>query len=174
MHTTCLPSVCALVATSGRGAVQWDPMKKFEQVTSDGHQISLAGGHVPYLRAAWGSPFPMSGGGQGRRGPIQWGPMHQGQWSHGDPTPLYRTTDRQTDRHYWKHYLPATLLAGANKKKFLFPMPCCFCTKPKRKNPIVIMTFQLIPRWQHSALAWSCGSDKCTTKDKALNIQKDT
>ena len=46
----------------------------------------------------WGSCI---GWGRGR-GPIQRG------------TSLW--TDRMTDRHDWKHYLPATSLAGGNKK----------------------------------------------------------
>ena len=35
----------SIVSTTGRGrGLQWGPMNKFEQVSSDGHQISLAGG----------------------------------------------------------------------------------------------------------------------------------
>ena len=53
-------------------------------------------------------PCLMSMGCAGRwGGPVQWDPMHHGWWSHGDP-PLW------TDRHDWKHYLPATSLAGGN------------------------------------------------------------
>ena len=63
-------------------------MPKLEQVSSDRHQISLAGGshvsrqekRVPMLHV------------QGAGGPVQWGPMYDGKWSHGHPVPC-----RQTD-----------------------------------------------------------------------------
>ena len=49
MHTTCLPTVCAFVATRCQyqwGAVKWGLMNKFQLVSSDGHQMSLVGGGV--------------------------------------------------------------------------------------------------------------------------------
>ena len=65
MCTARLPTVRASVVATrcqsvlGEGAVQWGPVNKFEQVSSDGHQMSLVGGMVR------GSPCPMSGGGAG-------------------------------------------------------------------------------------------------------------
>ena len=69
-------------------------VNKFEQVSSDGHQMSLAGGawavgslsnEVQYLRA--GGPGAM-------RSNASWLMV------------TYDTVDRMTDRHDWKHYLP--------------------------------------------------------------------
>ena len=76
------------------GAVVGPQRSNFEQVSSGGHQMSIArdeGVHVR-LGAGWGW------------GPVQWGTMHHGQWS---MPPILLT-----DRHEWKHYIPATSLAG--------------------------------------------------------------
>ena len=43
----------------------------------------------------------------GGGGPVQWGPLHHGYWSHG--TPL----NRKTDRHLWKHYFLTPSLVGS-------------------------------------------------------------
>ena len=55
--------------------------------------MSLAGRSYVYRRV----PIPclMSGRGWGPGGPVQWGPMHHGQWSHGNP-PIPPQNDRQT------------------------------------------------------------------------------
>ena len=103
------------VSTSvcGGRAVQWGPIKKFEQVSSDGHRMSLAGG---------GPEGPMSRG-QGKRASHVWscGPGPEGRSLYSKvkcimgnshvPTPL----NRMTDRHLWKYYFPATSLAGGNE-----------------------------------------------------------
>ena len=75
----------------GEGPVQRGLMNKFKQVSSDGHQVSLAGGKgsrvscfvavVGGTRAGggssglvWGEAGPSGGG----VGPVQWSPMHHG------------------------------------------------------------------------------------------------
>ena len=50
----------------GWGTVQWGLMYKFEHFSSDGHQMSLAGGVVGGVLSMWGG------------GVVQCGPMHHG------------------------------------------------------------------------------------------------
>ena len=133
-------------------------MNKFEQVNSDGHQISVAGGFSCSIsEGSLGVPIshvwrgPGWGGVKTVRSNASWAMVT---W---EPS---RQNDRQTDMTATITFPQLCWRAVTKKKRFLFPTPCCFCTKP-----IVIVTFQLIPRWQHSALVGSCTSDKCTTKD---------
>ena len=77
------------------GAVVGPQRNNFEQVSSGGHQMSIARGEG----------FMSDSGQAGAGGPVQWGTMHRGQWSMGVPVLL-------TDRHEWKHYIPVTSLAG--------------------------------------------------------------
>ena len=59
--------------------------------------------------------FNMSAGGNGGGGGAWhgWGPVHGLSRGHVLGSPLW--TECQTDRHNWKHYLPATLWAGGHK-----------------------------------------------------------
>ena len=95
---------------NGSNTNLWDPpLNKFEQISSDGHQMLLAEG--------WGQGVPhVSCTGTGPRGshvccpgfrarargwshvwcpvgyPAQWGPtIYHGQWSHGTPSPRWLT-----------------------------------------------------------------------------------
>ena len=99
--------------------VEGPEVNRFEQVSSDGCQMSLVGGvpvqwgHMSRGGLGPGGPCPLRSyvhrrAGAGGWGPVQWGPMHHRYWSHGTPSPLW------TDRHDWKHYLPATSLMGCN------------------------------------------------------------
>ena len=121
MQTAPLPTTHTSVATGYQQAVVGGPQEKFEQVTSLGYQMSLAGvpvqwgpmsgGHrsvgpstlKSYLKRSgsrakrfvqWGF---MSGGSRAvaREVPVQWGPMYHGWWSHG--IPLCGQNDWQTD-----------------------------------------------------------------------------
>ena len=76
MRTAHLPTVCTSVATrcqywwgGERGPVKWGPMNKFEQISSDGYLMPLAGEPGP------GSP--MSGGGGCRAVPMSTLPDRQ-------------------------------------------------------------------------------------------------
>ena len=115
MRTSCWSTICTLVATIcqycwGGGHPQ---VNKLEQVSSDGHKMSLVGGGA-------GTGVGAGGFHVWCRGPVKWGPMHHGQWSNGDPSPC-----GLTDTHEWKHYLPSTSLAGG--KYNLVSRHCC-CT----------------------------------------------
>ena len=63
MRIAHLQTVCALVATRSQYFVEGPQVNKFEQVSSDGHQMSLAGGA--------GFPCLMSRGGGRAEGSIQ-------------------------------------------------------------------------------------------------------
>ena len=76
MHTVRLSTMNASVATNQMSVlstvpVQWGPMNKFEQVSSDNHQMALIGDQnqgVPCLMSGggdWGSPCPISSRGYG-------------------------------------------------------------------------------------------------------------
>ena len=69
MRTPILPTVPASVAT--RCQYQWGCPKvnKFEQVSSDGHQMSLAGCPISHVWEGWV---------QDQEDPVQSGPMHHG------------------------------------------------------------------------------------------------
>ena len=69
--------------TCSMAGVGVDQVKKFEQVSSDDHRMSVAGGGGRY-------PGPMSGDGGGG---VQWGPVYHGKWSHGNPPPFREQTD---------------------------------------------------------------------------------
>ena len=73
-------------------------MNKFEQVSSEGHQMSLEGGQdqgYPHVSCLEGG-VPMS---------------------RGEPCTVRSNASRgMTDRHVSKHYLPATSLAGGNNE----------------------------------------------------------
>ena len=63
MRTAHLPTVHASVAIRRQYWEGGGPMNKFEQISSDDHQISLAGGSTPAREVF---PMPMS-----RGGPVQ-------------------------------------------------------------------------------------------------------
>ena len=73
MHTARLPTIPASVATKCQywWGVASPQVNKFEQVSGDSHQISLAGG------LGWEVPCPTSGGGQGQAWGVS-GPMSGG------------------------------------------------------------------------------------------------
>ena len=115
MHTTHLPTIHASVATRGQYWWQEGPctVRSSEQVWTD---LQWWPPDVT-SRGPWSGQVPMSGR---RAGPgpgesctvrshapwimVTWGP----------PPPQW------TDRHDWKHYLPATSLAGDNEDNFPF------------------------------------------------------
>ena len=108
MRIAHLPTVRALVATKCQyriGGSSSEPVWKGPQwwppdATSRGWGW---GWEIPCLMSkelgAWAGVW----------GPVQWGPMHHGYWSYA---PSCRQTDWSTNKHVWKHYLPATLLSG--------------------------------------------------------------
>ena len=81
MRTACLQIVCASVATTKYHSHEGPQMNKFEKVSGDGHQMSLAGGqgqkgrpwraHVSCLEDGC-----RAGAGEGLA--VQWGPMYHG------------------------------------------------------------------------------------------------
>ena len=66
---------------------------------------SCYGPHAPSLRTTYNPITPYE-----HPCTVQWSPMYHGQCSHA-PTP-----DRMTDRHDWKHYIPAIPLTCGNNK----------------------------------------------------------
>ena len=105
MRTTCLVNHTCFTT---RCQHQWgDPeVNKFEQVSSDGHQVTSRG-------LGWGQGIPEvlcpeAGWGQGWGDPVQWSPMHHGWWSH---------ENRQTDTY--EYFLQICCRAG-NKTSLLF------------------------------------------------------
>ena len=95
----------------------WCPkVNKFEQVSSDGNQMSLAGGDgapcpVRFYSQAPKVSCPGLGWGGGLYNEVQciMGNGHMG------PSPCGET-DRLMDRHVWKHYIPVTPVAGGSKQ----------------------------------------------------------
>ena len=130
MHTAYLPTLHASppdVSTDG-GPQVWTSLK---QVSSDGHQMSLAGGqgqscgsyiwcpgrgfHVwcPGEVWGWGSHVWCRGGAGLEPGLV--GDPHvtiTHEAFHLAVQAPCEQTDWQADRHVWKHYLPASPLAG--------------------------------------------------------------
>ena len=85
------------------GPVQWGPMNKFEQV-------SMAG------TRGWSScPCLEEGLEPGQGDPVSWVMVTWG------PLPLSHCG--QTDTHEWKHYLPATSLAGIKNLAYTWRIP---------------------------------------------------
>ena len=76
-------------------------VNNFEQVSSNGHQMSLAGGTGPE-----GPMSDVQGCGQGVLYSKVQRIMGNG----------HMWAPQQNDRHDWKHYLPATSLADGNNK----------------------------------------------------------
>ena len=113
--------VSSASVTATRCQYQWGEgpqMNKFEQVSSDHHQMSVAGAgagpQVWCLREAGPQVWcPGRGGGVRYSGLI---------WGEGDTLPCDLSLDACNvptppsslwrDRHLWKQYLPATLFAG--------------------------------------------------------------
>ena len=108
--------------STGRGCGVGGPqMNKFEQVSSYGHQMSLAGGWawpelgVPCLMARGAAA---AGRGCTVKSNASWVMVTSG------PPPLL-----WTDRHEWKHYLLKTSLAGGNNAHLCDNEPK-LCDKP--------------------------------------------
>ena len=85
MRTACLSTIRASAA---RCQYWWGAqVNKFEEVFSVSQQMSLAGAPISHVR----------GGGLGKRGPVQWGPMYHWQWSHRDTPTMDRMSDWRRD-----------------------------------------------------------------------------
>ena len=85
MCTTHLQTIHASEATTRSYGGGGPEGNTFEQVSSDGHQMSVARGKA----GARGIPGLMPGD------PVQWGPRNHGWWSHGAPPPSW--TDRMKE-----------------------------------------------------------------------------
>ena len=108
----CVPTTCAdctcfnshhQMLLMGRGP----QMNKFEQVSSDHHQISVAGELPGLMSKGGGVPYlTLLRGVVGVRYPTMWAtPPAANLW---------------TDRRLWKHYLPAKIFAGGKKHKYFY------------------------------------------------------
>ena len=93
-------------------------VNKFEHVWQEGvqvEQVNISRGVPVWWGPSWTS-LNMSGGESqdqyGGQGPVQKG-AKAGPWVLGPLAPSQFS--EQTDRHYWKHYLPAISLAAGGK-----------------------------------------------------------
>ena len=84
---------------------------------------------IPVQREEWAETVPGSlhRAGPGVGGGVLYGPMVQGIMSNGHMGP---PTNRQTFKHDWKHYLPATSFTGGKNYEFDISLP----TLPTRSS----------------------------------------
>ena len=159
-------------------------MNKFEQVSSDHHQMSLAGVPRSDVQGGSGGPqiwcpgrFPTSpfGGEEEEVGyPTMW------------PYPMMHLmlSLLWTDRCLWKHYLPTNLFAGGNKSvphlqwitwEISFGQMSCWCNESKvtfvrtmfTSNNRNILTYVLQPA---SVILSVCGRSNATGERVSVSV----
>ena len=113
------------------GVLKWTCLNRSP---GDDHQMLLAGGH------GQGSQVWCPGEGWHLWDPVQWGQYIKGNDHRGTPHPSW------TDRHEWKHYLPATSLADGKNADTTYSSHSHFI---ENRLPIaVVMEIETVIAWE--------------------------